>query len=40
MWIGEEFVRAVMTQMARYLLAFAETGSIEKAAARVEQYRQ
>lgn len=39
MWIGPENVQAVFRQLARYLITFAQTGSIESAAARVEPWR-
>lgn len=38
LWIGPEFVAAVLTQLARYLVAYARTGSLPAAAARVEPW--
>lgn len=38
LWIGERFVEAVLTQLARYLLAYAATGSVARASARVEPW--
>ncbi|MGD0088860.1 MAG: ATP-grasp domain-containing protein [Planctomycetota bacterium] len=35
MWIGQEFVRAVYGQLARYLVAYARTRSLAQASARV-----
>lgn len=39
MWIGPENVRAVYGQLARYLIAYAETGSVADASKRVEPHR-
>ncbi len=36
LWIGPEFVAAVLTQLARYLVTFARTESLSAAAAAVE----
>ena len=38
LWIGPEFVRAVYCQVARYLIAYAQTRSVTEAAARVAPY--
>jgi hypothetical protein len=38
MWIGEEFVRAVYCQLARYLIAYAQTHSVSAASARVAPF--
>ncbi len=38
MWIGPENVRAVFGGLARYLIAYAETGSVEEASKRVEPF--
>jgi hypothetical protein len=38
MWIGVEFVRAVYCQLARYLLAYAQTHSVSAASARVAPF--
>jgi len=35
MWIGQEFARAVCSQLARYLIAYAQTRSVAAASARV-----
>jgi hypothetical protein len=39
LWIGEHYVAAVLTQLARYLVAYAQTGSVAAAAARVEPFQ-
>jgi predicted ATP-grasp superfamily ATP-dependent carboligase len=38
LWIGPEFVTAVVTQLARYLVTYARTESLTAAAAAVEPY--
>lgn len=38
LWTGPEFSRAVMAQLAQYMIGYAETGSVEQAAARVRPY--
>jgi glutathione synthase/RimK-type ligase-like ATP-grasp enzyme len=40
MWIGAEFVSAVYSQLARYLIGYAKTHSVSEAAARVTPYRK
>ncbi len=40
MWIGVEFRRFVFEQMGKYMVAYALTGSIERAAEKVSVYNQ
>lgn len=38
LWTGPDFSRAVMAQLAQYMIGYAESGSVEQAAARVRPY--
>lgn len=38
MWIGPEFVKVVLSELGRYMISFAHTGSIEEASATVRPH--
>ena len=38
MWIGPEFVRIVFNELARYMIVFARTGSLQEASSSVNRY--
>lgn len=38
LWTGPEFSRAVLEQLAQYMIGFAQTGSVAQASARVRPY--
>ena len=38
LWTGPEFSRAVMEQLAQYMLTYAKTGSVTQASAAVRPY--
>ncbi len=40
MWIGAEFRRFVFEQLGKYMVTYAVTGSIERAAEKVSEYTQ
>lgn len=40
LWTGPEFSRAVMEQLAQYMMVFARTGSVAQACAAVRPYQQ
>ncbi|MBF0612866.1 MAG: hypothetical protein HQL55_17230, partial [Magnetococcales bacterium] len=39
MWIGPQFVQVVFRQLARYLITYARTGSIQESSKAVSPWR-